>query len=79
MRSADDFDAIRTRITEIRRGLGSSDHYAETLPSMQCHSHIFDPDRQVLVPIRYPQHKFSLSTQRCVYCNVQYDDLPRGP
>jgi len=48
MRSADDFDAIRARITEIRRGSGSSDHYGETLLSTQCHSRIFDPDRQVL-------------------------------
>ena len=79
MRFADDFDAIRARITEIRRGSGSFDHSAEDLPSMECHSHIFDPDRQVLVPISHPQHKFNISTQRCVYCNVQYDDLPRGP
>ena len=79
MRSADDFDAIRARITEIQRGSGSLDHYTETSPSMQCHSQIFDPYRQVLLPINYPQHKFSLSTRRCVYCNLQYDDLPRGP
>jgi hypothetical protein len=78
MRSADDFDAIRARITEIRRGSGSSDHHGETLLSTQCHSHIFDPDRQVLVPISYPQHKFSLSTQRCVYCNLCHHDLSRG-
>jgi hypothetical protein len=44
-----------------------------------CRGWIFDPDRQGMVPTNNPQHKFSLTTRRCVRCNLHEFHLPAVP
>ncbi len=45
----------------------------------ECQGYIFDPDKQHLVPTSHPQHKFNLTTRRCIRCDLHEFHLPARP
>ena len=43
---------------------------SKTIQPEECQGYIFDPVKQHLVRTNHPQHKFNLTTRRCIRCNL---------
>lgn len=46
--------------------------------SGECQGWIFSPEKQGMVATHHEQHKFDLTTRRCVHCNLHELHLASG-